>query len=265
MRRAPNWTAAAICKRDGSPTLGDVLSFAKPSSRTRRSFETAVTRLGGVPVAVGTNELQLAQGETIEDTARVVSRFAAACVIRTFDHHDVVRLASAAIPVVNSLADMHHPCQSLADALTLRQRFGSIDGLPMAYLGDGANACDSLIEVCALTGVDLRVATPPGFRARRGDCGGGPAGRRPHHADERRAGGGAGAASPGAVLGGSGRDPGRGLTSRAVRLCLPGLRRGSVDTWDSRPLTETSASGCWPHRPSAVSPWSTTARPTSSP
>jgi ornithine carbamoyltransferase len=141
-----------------------VCYFAKPSTRTRISFETAITRLGGTPIAVGPNELQLGRGETIEDTARVLSRYAAAIVIRTFADDDVARLAAAAsIPVINALTDGHHPCQSLADLLTLHEHFGSLAGLKVAYVGDGNNVAHSLLEGCALAGVDIAVATPPGY------------------------------------------------------------------------------------------------------
>ena len=100
--------------------------FAKPSTRTRLSFGSAISHLGGVPEIVGPAELQLGRGETIEDTARVVSRYARAFVIRTFDDDDVQRFASAAtIPVINALTDLHHPCQALADLLTLQQHFGA--------------------------------------------------------------------------------------------------------------------------------------------
>lgn len=160
--------AAAAAKRRPSEHRDElagesvVLYFAKPSTRTRLSFETAVARLGGVPVAVGGDQLQLGRGETIEDTARVVSRYAAAFVIRTFDHRDVERFASAAtIPVVNALTDLHHPCQSLADLMTLRERFGRLEGLRIAYLGDGNNVCHSLMEACALAGCRIKVAAPP--------------------------------------------------------------------------------------------------------
>jgi ornithine carbamoyltransferase len=138
--------------------------FAKPSTRTRLSFGSAITHLGGTPEIVGPNELQLGRGETIEDTARVVSRYARAFVIRTFADEDVGRFAAAAtIPVVNALTDLHHPCQALADLLTLRQHFGSLHGLRLAYLGDGNNVAHSLLEACALSGIDIVVATPPGY------------------------------------------------------------------------------------------------------
>jgi ornithine carbamoyltransferase len=138
--------------------------FAKPSTRTRLSFGSAITHLGGTPEVVGPNELQLGRGETIEDTARVVSRYARAFVIRTYSDEDVRRFAAAAtIPVINALTDQHHPCQALADLLTLQQHFGSLRGLRLAYLGDGNNVAHSLLEACALAGVDITVATPPGY------------------------------------------------------------------------------------------------------
>jgi ornithine carbamoyltransferase len=141
-----------------------VCYFAKPSTRTRLSFGSAITRLGGVPEIVNGNELQLGRGETIEDTAGVISRYAKAFVIRTFADDDVRRFAAAAsIPVVNALTDGHHPCQALADLLTLRQHFGGLEGLRLAYLGDGNNVAHSLMEACALTGIDVVVATPKGF------------------------------------------------------------------------------------------------------
>ena len=143
-----------------------VLHFAKPSTRTRVSFETAVARLGGTPISTGPAELQLGRGETIEDTARVISRYARAFVIRTFADDDVRRFAAAStIPVVNALTDGHHPCQALADLLTLRERFGTLDGLKVAYIGDGNNVAHSLLEACALAGADVAIATPPGYEA----------------------------------------------------------------------------------------------------
>ncbi|MFN7951982.1 MAG: ornithine carbamoyltransferase [bacterium] len=138
-----------------------VLYFNKPSTRTRISFETAVARLGGTPIGVGANDLQLGRGETIEDTARVVSRYARAFVIRTYSDDDVRRFATAAtIPVVNALTDLHHPCQSLADLLTLHERFGSLRGRRLAYVGAGNNVAHSLLEAGALAGLEVRVGTP---------------------------------------------------------------------------------------------------------
>lgn len=141
-----------------------VLYFAKPSTRTRLSFETAVARMGGTPVVVGPAELQLGRGETIADTARVISEYAAAFVIRTFDDDQVRTFAeNASIPVINALTDGHHPCQSLADLLTIRELYGELTGLKLAYLGDGGNVAHSLLEAAALAGLDISVATPPGY------------------------------------------------------------------------------------------------------
>ena len=145
-----------------------VTYFAKPSTRTRLSLGSAIARLGGVPEVVGPNELQLGRGETIEDTAAVISRYAKAFVIRTFADEDVRRFAAAAsIPVVNALTDLHHPLQALADLLTLRDRFGDLAGLKVAYVGDGNNVAHSLLEGCGLAGVDITVATPPGYEPHR--------------------------------------------------------------------------------------------------
>ena len=138
--------------------------FSKPSTRTRVSFAAAIAHLGGEAEFFGPDDLQLGRGETIEDTAMVVSGYARAAVIRTFSHDDVVRFAAAStIPVVNALTDIHHPCQALADLLTVRDHFGSFDGLRMAYLGAGNNVAHSLIQGCALAGVDLAVASPVGL------------------------------------------------------------------------------------------------------
>lgn len=143
-----------------------VTYYAKPSTRTRLSFEAAIARLGGVPAVVGPQELQLGRGETIEDTARVISRYARAFVIRTYAHDDVRRFAeAAAIPVVNALTDDHHPCQSLADLLTLRERLGLLRGRKLAYVGDGNNVAHSLMEGAALAGMDIVVASPEGYEA----------------------------------------------------------------------------------------------------
>ncbi len=141
-----------------------VLYFAKPSTRTRLSFETAVTRLGGMPLSVGFNELQVSRGETLEDTARVVSRYAEAFVIRTFADDDVQLVAeSSSIPVINALTDGHHPCQSLADILTLKQHWGTLAGKKLAYVGYSNNVAHSLMEACALAGVNITLASPDGY------------------------------------------------------------------------------------------------------
>jgi ornithine carbamoyltransferase len=138
--------------------------YAKHSTRTRISFETAVARLGGITITTGPNDLQLGRGETIEDTARTISQFASAFIIRTFEDADVQRFAQAAsIPVINALTNGHHPCQSLADMLTIRDRFGSFAKCRLAYVGDGYNVAHSLIEASALLGMEIVVATPPRY------------------------------------------------------------------------------------------------------
>jgi ornithine carbamoyltransferase len=126
------------------------------------SFEAAIFRLGGLPIMLRPDELQLGRGEPISDTARVLSSYCAAIVVRTFAQADVAELAEfASVPVINALTDEHHPCQALADCLTLRERFGDLVGLPVAYVGDDNNVATSLREAAALTGIDLRIAAPP--------------------------------------------------------------------------------------------------------
>lgn len=145
-----------------------VLYFGEPSTRTRVSFETAVGRLGGTPIVVGPRDLQLARGDGIADSARAISRFAKAFLIRSPHDDDVRRFANAAsIPVINGRTDRHHPCQALGDLLTLREHFGRLHGLKVAYVGDGDAIAHSLMEVCALAGVDIAVATPPEFEPAR--------------------------------------------------------------------------------------------------
>jgi ornithine carbamoyltransferase len=145
---------------------GDTLVcfFEKPSTRTRVSFAAAAERLGMLPLLIRPDELQLGRGETIEDTARTLSGYAAAIAARTFTQETVDRLAAAATaPVINALTDEHHPCQALADLLTLRERFGQLDGLRVAYVGAGNNVATSLGEAGALVGVEVVVACPPGY------------------------------------------------------------------------------------------------------
>jgi ornithine carbamoyltransferase len=138
--------------------------FTKPSTRTRVSFEAAAWRLGLLPVMLRPDELQLGRGEPLPDTARVLSSYAAAIVVRTFAQADVEALSAAAsVPVINALTDDHHPCQALADLLTIRDRFGELQGLRIAYLGDGNNVAHSLIEAACLAGMEIAVATPPGY------------------------------------------------------------------------------------------------------
>jgi ornithine carbamoyltransferase len=140
------------------------LIFEKPSTRTRLSFEVGVAELGAHPLVISSTELQLGRGETIEDTGRVMSRYVDAIVLRTFEQERLELLASAAtVPVVNSLSDFEHPCQALADVMTVRERLGDLAGRTLAYLGDGNNVAHSLLLAGAKSGMHVRVATPPGF------------------------------------------------------------------------------------------------------
>jgi ornithine carbamoyltransferase len=138
--------------------------FDKPSTRTRVSFETAAWTLGMLPTVLRPDELQLGHGETVADTARALSLFLDALVVRTFGQASVEELAAASsIPVINALTNEHHPCQALADVLTLEEEFGTLGGLEVAFIGDGDNVCHSLIQAAGLAGFELRVATPPGY------------------------------------------------------------------------------------------------------
>jgi len=143
-------------------TLG--LFFEKSSTRTRVSFEAAMSQLGGAALFVSADHLQIKRGESIADTARVLSRYLDAIVIRTFGH-DLLEAwaASSTIPVINGLTDLHHPCQALGDLMTIRERFGSLKGLKLAYIGDGNNVAHSLIEAAAKTGIGIHLACPRGF------------------------------------------------------------------------------------------------------
>jgi ornithine carbamoyltransferase len=138
--------------------------FDKPSTRTRVSLEAAAWGLGLLPIVLRPDELQLGRGETVADTARVLSRYLTALTIRTFSQARVEELAAhASIPIVNALTDEHHPCQALADVMTLEEARGSSTGAVVAYVGDGNNVCHSLAQAAALAGFTLRVATPPGY------------------------------------------------------------------------------------------------------
>jgi ornithine carbamoyltransferase len=138
------------------------LVFDKPSTRTRVSFETGVHELGGHPLILRQGELQMARGESPRDVALVLSRMVHAIGIRTVPHATVVELAeNASIPVINMLTADHHPCQALADLMTLLERFGTLEGLKLAYVGDGNNMTRSLMIAGAIAGVEVAVATPP--------------------------------------------------------------------------------------------------------
>jgi ornithine carbamoyltransferase len=161
--------------RQTRPESGDLagrsiaLVFEKPSTRTRISFEVGVAELGATPVVLRGDELQLSRGESVGDTGRVLSRYLDAIAIRAGSHEAVAELAAAAeVPVVNALTPLHHPCQALADLLTLRERFGDLHGLRLAYVGDGNNVARSLAIACELAVVELTVAAPAGYQLEQG-------------------------------------------------------------------------------------------------
>jgi ornithine carbamoyltransferase len=141
------------------------LLFEKPSTRTRVSFETGVVELGGHPMVLRAGELQLTRGESLRDTALVLSRHVAAIGLRTGSEEQLTELAEhATVPVINMLSPRHHPCQAIADLMTLREAFGSIEGRVLAYVGDGNNVARSLARVGRLAGVEVRIAAPEGFQ-----------------------------------------------------------------------------------------------------
>ena len=143
-------------------TIG--LIFHKPSTRTRVAFEVGIAELGGMALFLPAAELQLARGESFRDTALVLSRFLSALMIRTFDQQEVEEFAEhASIPVINGLTDETHPLQALSDAMTLRERFGTLESLRVAYVGDGNNVCHSLMRIAARFGADFVAATPAGY------------------------------------------------------------------------------------------------------
>ncbi|CAN5522651.1 ornithine carbamoyltransferase [soil metagenome] len=147
------------------PLRGRTLAmvFQKPSNRTRVSFEVGMYQLGGHALHLSPEEIQMGKRETPGDTGRVLARYIDAIMVRTFDHEELEELASAAdVPVVNGLSDAHHPCQALADLLTVREAFGAVEGVNIAYVGDGNNVAHSLAIVCALTGANLTIAHPEG-------------------------------------------------------------------------------------------------------
>ena len=162
---------AARCKRQpgfGRNVLAGktvALVFQKPSMRTRVAFEVAVLQLGGSVVYLGQEDIQLGQREPIRDVARVLSRYVDGIVVRTFAHQDAEAFAEhAACPVINGLSDLVHPCQALADLFTLREHFGRLKGLRVCYIGDGNNVLHSLIQGCAMMGVQVVAATPARYR-----------------------------------------------------------------------------------------------------
>ena len=158
-QRRPAEGASALAGRSVA------LIFEKPSTRTRISFEVGVAELGGTPLVLRGDEMQLSRGESVGDTARVLSRYVAAIVIRSGSHENVVELGeNAEVPVINALTPQFHPCQAIADLLTLKQRFGGLGGLKVAYVGDGNNVARSLAVAGSLVGAEVAVAAPDGYQ-----------------------------------------------------------------------------------------------------
>jgi ornithine carbamoyltransferase len=138
--------------------------FQKPSTRTRVSFETGMFQLGGNTVYLSVNDIQLSRGESIEDTARTLSLYLDCIIARVYDHADVQKLANAAsVPVINGLSDIFHPCQILADLLTIQENKEKLKGLSLAWIGDGNNVCNDLLLGCAKTGINMTAACPKGY------------------------------------------------------------------------------------------------------
>ena len=141
-----------------------VMIFQKPSTRTRVSFETGMFQLGGHALNLSANEMQLSRGESIEDTARTLSRYADAIMARVYDHQTIETLSEyASIPVINGLSDAFHPCQILADLMTIKEKKKKFQGIKIAWVGDGNNVCNSLIYGCSKLGINLSIATPKEF------------------------------------------------------------------------------------------------------
>ena len=144
-------------------TLGMI--FSKPSTRTRVSFEVGIYQLGGIGLYFNQNDLQLKKSENISDTAKVLSRYLNGIMIRTFDHQDVVDLANfGSIPVINGLTDLLHPCQVLTDLFTVLEKKRTLKGLKLAYIGDGNNMANSLLNGCSKVGMDISIASPSGYK-----------------------------------------------------------------------------------------------------
>ncbi|MDJ0737544.1 MAG: ornithine carbamoyltransferase [Nostocaceae cyanobacterium] len=141
------------------------LLFSKASTRTRVSFTVAMYQLGGQVIDLNPNVTQVSRGEPIQDTARVLDRYLDVLAIRTFAQEDLQTFANyAQIPVINALTDLEHPCQILADLMTIKEHFGSLAGLTLTYVGDGNNVANSLMLGCALVGMNVRIATPDGYK-----------------------------------------------------------------------------------------------------
>ena len=138
--------------------------FQKPSTRTRISFETGMYQMGGHAINLSSNDMQLSRGESIEDTAKTLSRYTDCIMARVYDHKLLEKLSSnASVPVINGLSDSFHPCQILADFLTIKEKKKKLKGLKIAWIGDGNNVCNSMIYGSALSGIEMSIATPKGF------------------------------------------------------------------------------------------------------
>jgi ornithine carbamoyltransferase len=164
-------SAALRWRRQGypktKPLAGKLVAmvFQKPSTRTRVSFQAAVSRLGGDSFYLSASELQLGRGESVEDTGKVLGRYVDAVVARVFSHQDLLELAkNGRAPVINALSNRHHPCQSLADVMTIYQHHKNPSKAKVAYVGDGNNVCISLMQACAALGINIAVATPEEYR-----------------------------------------------------------------------------------------------------
>ncbi len=147
----------------GDPLKGKTLAmmFEKPSTRTRTSFDIAITELGGHALYLDVSKMQMGHGETVEDTARVLSRFAHGIMYRAFDYKMMDKLGEwATIPVISGLDNLEHPCQALADIVTVKEKFGECRGRKLVYLGDGNNVCNSLLYACAIMGIDMVACCP---------------------------------------------------------------------------------------------------------
>jgi len=140
------------------------LIFQKPSNRTRVSFEVGMFELGGYSIYLGPDEINLGVRESIKDVAKTLSRYVDGIVLRTFEHKNVVDLAKfATVPVINGLSDLLHPCQALADIYTIREKLKNIEGICLAYIGDGNNVCNSLLHACSKVGINMNIAIPKGY------------------------------------------------------------------------------------------------------
>ena len=153
-------------KIEGKPLEGKALAmiFQKSSTRTRVSFDVGMYQLGGRPIFLSSSDLQMGRGEPISDTAKVLSRFVDGIMIRAIEHDDVVELAEYSdVPVISGLTNLEHPCQALADMLTIKEHLGEFKGKKLCFVGDGNNVCNSLLLITAILGMDMSVACPEGY------------------------------------------------------------------------------------------------------